>query len=71
MSLWFVVQDRLVLFGVFIAIILAAVFLSIATMKSRGNMPKSLVVTIFVICTIVIVLALFAIIFLASFGFNS
>lgn len=70
-DLWFMIQERFVFVLLFMIVILASLILLMATWKSRVNIPKSLTVTILVISTILIVSALFAMIFSLSFGYNS
>lgn len=71
MDLSIIFQERFILISVFIIIVLASTFLMIATWKNRTYMPKGLLIVVFVISAIIIVGALFALIFSISFGYNS
>ncbi|PIC98484.1 hypothetical protein CSV68_13075 [Sporosarcina sp. P29] len=71
MDVWFLIKERYMLLSIFLIIIVVSVFLLIAIWKNRTDMPKSLTLTITIICSIIIVLSVFALVFAVSFGYNS
>ncbi|NYF26075.1 CHASE2 domain-containing sensor protein [Sporosarcina sp. JAI121] len=71
MDLWFMIKERYMLLSIFIFFIFVSLFLLLAAWKKRTEMPKSLLVIITIICTILIVLSIFTVVFAVSFGYNS
>lgn len=71
MDVWFLIKERYMLLSIFLIIIVVSVFLLIAIWKNRTDMPKSLTLTITIICSIIIALSIFALMFAVSFGYNS
>ena len=71
MDFWFMIKERYVLLSLFIIFILVSLFLLLATWKKRSDVPKSLTAIITLICTVIIVLSMFALVFSVSFGYNS
>ena len=71
MDVWFLIKERCMLLSIFLIIIVVSVFLLIAIWKNRTDMPKSLTLTITIICSIIIALSIFALMFAVSFGYNS
>lgn len=71
MDVWFLIKERYMLLSIFLIIIVVSVFLLIAIWKNRTDMPKSLTLTITIICSIIIALSVFALVFAVSFGYNS
>ena len=71
MDVWFLIKERYMLLSIFLIIIVVNVFLLIAIWKNRTDMPKSLILIITIICSIIIVLSVFALVFAVSFGYNS
>ncbi|PIC77359.1 hypothetical protein CSV74_06865 [Sporosarcina sp. P19] len=71
MDVWFVIKERYMLLSIFLIILLVNMFLLIAIWKNRSDMPKSLTLVITIICSIIIVLSIFAFVFAVSFGYNS
>jgi len=71
MDLWFMIKERYVLLSIFLIIIFVSLFLLIAIWKNRSDMPKSLTLIITIICTVIIALSIFALVFTVSIGYNS
>ncbi|PIC85859.1 hypothetical protein CSV72_11640 [Sporosarcina sp. P20a] len=71
MDVWFVIKERYMLLSIFLIILLVNMFLLIAIWKNRSDMPKSLILIITIICSIIIALSIFAFVFAVSFGYNS
>ena len=71
MDVWFVIKERYMLLSIFLIILLVNMFLLIAIWKTRSDMPKSLILIITIICSIIIALSIFAFVFAVSFGYNS
>ncbi|PID04987.1 hypothetical protein CSV65_12135 [Sporosarcina sp. P31] len=71
MDVWFLIKERYMLLSIFLIIIVVSVFLLIAIWKNRTDMPKSLTLTITIICSIIIALSVFSLVFAVSFGYNS
>ena len=71
MDLWFMIKERYVLLSIFLIIIFVSLFLLIAIWKNRSDMPKSLTLIITIICTVIIALSIFALVFTVSFGYNT
>ncbi|MER1987702.1 MAG: hypothetical protein ABS948_17645 [Solibacillus sp.] len=71
MDLWVLFIERYMFLSFFIILLLISLFLLFATWKKHAELPKSLTLTITVICTIIIALSILALIFGVSFGYNS
>ena len=71
MDLWIIIKQRYLLISIFILIILASLFLLISVWKNRFNIPKTLTIITVIICLLLIILSLFSLVFVISFGYNS
>ncbi|PID22311.1 hypothetical protein CSV61_05535 [Sporosarcina sp. P3] len=71
MDVWFVIKERYMLLSVILIILLVNLFLFLAIWKNRSDIPKSQTLIITIICTVILVLSLFALVFAVSFGYNS
>lgn len=71
MDLWLMIKERYALLSVFIVIILGSLFLLLAIRKIRSEIPKSLIIMVTVISSVIIVLSILALIFMLSFGYNA
>lgn len=71
MELWTLIKERSLFLSIFLILVLLSVFLLVATWKNRSNIPKRLSLIITLVCTFFIVVSLFAMLFIISFGYNS
>ena len=71
MDLWFIIKQRYIVISIFILIILASLFLLISVWKIRFNIPKTLTTITVITCLFLIILSLFSLVFVISFGYNS
>lgn len=71
MDLWMIIQERSLLFSLLLVVLLGSAFLLFAIWKSRSNNSKRLTITMYVMCTAVILSTIGAIIFPVSFGYNA
>lgn len=71
MDLWFIIKERYMLLSVLLIIMFVSLFLLLAIWKNRSEVPRSLIVIISIICTVIIALSIFALVFAVSFGYNS
>lgn len=71
MGLWFIIKERYMLLSVLLIIMFVSFFLLLAIWKNRSDVPRSLTVIISIICTVIIALSIFALVFAVSFGYNS
>jgi len=71
MDLWFIIKERYMLLSVLLIIMFVSLFLLLAIWKNRSDVPRSLTVIISIICTVIIALSIFALVFAVSFGYNS
>lgn len=71
MDLWFIIKERYMLLSVLLIIMFVSLFLLLAIWKNRSDVPRSLTIIISIICTVIIALSIFALVFAVSFGYNS
>jgi len=71
MDLWFIIKERYMLLSVLLIIMFVSLFLLLAIWKNYSDVPRSLTVIIIIICTVIIALSIFALVFAVSFGYNS
>lgn len=71
MDLWLMIKERYMLFSIFLIIIFISLFFLLATWKKHSDISKSLIVIITTICLVIILLSILALVFAASFGYNS
>ncbi|MEI3605756.1 hypothetical protein SPD48_08625 [Pseudogracilibacillus sp. SE30717A] len=71
MDLFMIMKERYMFLAIIIIIIFMSLLLIFTTWKRRSNIPKSLLIFITSICTILIISSLFALVFTVSFGYNS
>lgn len=71
MGIWVTLQDRYIFILIFSLIILANIILLYALKKSRSEIPQTLTLLIHILCGLIIIVCLFAIAFVFSFGYNA
>jgi hypothetical protein len=70
MDLWMIIKQRYIFISIFIIIMLVSSFLLGCIWKNRLNIPKTLTALTIIICVFLIVLSLFLLVFIISFGYN-
>lgn len=71
MDLWIIIKERYVFISIFIIILLLSFFFLVSIWKNRFNIPKTLTLLTIIFCVFLIILSLFLLIFIISFGYNS
>jgi len=71
MDLWIIIKERYVFISIFIIILLLSFFFLVSIWKNRFNIPKTLTSLTIIFCVFLIILSLFLLIFIISFGYNS
>ncbi|MET3655160.1 membrane-associated HD superfamily phosphohydrolase [Sporosarcina psychrophila] len=71
MDLWIIIKERYVFTSIFIIILLLSFFFLVSIWKNRFNIPKTLTLLTIIFCVFLIILSLFLLIFIISFGYNS
>lgn len=71
MDLWIIIKERYIFISIFIIILLLSFFFLVSIWKNRFNIPKTLTLLTIIFCVFLIILSLFLLIFIISFGYNS
>lgn len=71
MDLWMIMRERYLLLSLLTIIILASLFLLRGVWKNRSRLPKMLTVTTIFLYVLLIIISLFSLVFIVSFGVNS
>lgn len=71
MGIWVTLQERYIFVAIFLFMLLANAVLLYAAWKSRDKLLKALTVLIYIFCLLIIVISIFMLIFILSFGFNA
>lgn len=71
MDLWISIKQRYLFLSIFIIIMLASLVLLVSIWQNRSTLPKTLTIVTIVIGLFLILLSLFSLIFILSFGYNA
>lgn len=71
MDLWISIKQRYLFLSIFIIIMLASLVLLVSIWQNRSTLPKTLTIVTIVIGLFLILLSLFSLIYILSFGYNA
>ena len=71
LNIWMMVQERFIHISVFSVILIASLLLLWTTWKNRQTLPKALTLFSSMICFVLVLISMYALIFVVSFGYNA
>lgn len=66
-----VMKERSMFLSIFTLMVLMSLILLFSVWKNRAQLPKILLIAIFILCSVIIIFALIGFVFTISFGYNA